>query len=449
MKIRTKIYLVASGFLCLILLVMNVSIFFVYKEAEIREEADYWQDQAELIVKNNPLEELARPGNSELLRSHVIDDGIVRFVNPEGQIINEIEDEEELEELQPVVKREEDFEQFTIQEERYLVAWYPVYDARGNFIGTLELARTLESLYKSLSLLLAILVAASIVAIILSILGGKLLSKLLLDPISSMIRTMRTIEASGQFKKIDTTRRSQDELYDMAVAFNHMIDRIEENFEKQKQFVSDASHELRTPLTVIESYNSLLKRWGKDDEVIREEAIDAIGAETQRMNIMTEKLLNLAAAERGDESIHPESIELVHFCQKIQQTLATSYNRDIQFISEWDEHYVHWDPQKLKQILYIVIDNAIKYSDKPVQVKLEKIDGRTTITVQDEGVGIPEEDMEHIFERFYRVDKSRNSQTGGTGLGLSIAQGIVQKHGGEIIVDSEEGRGTTITIYLS
>ncbi|GAB4073689.1 two-component system sensor histidine kinase YkoH [Barrientosiimonas marina] len=449
MKIRTKIYLISSVFLCLILLIMNVSIYFFYKQAAIQEKADYWQDQAELITENNNLDLLTTPGHSRLLRAHVIDDGIVRFINTEGHVVNEIENEEELKSLSPVVKKDDDYERVTLQGEKYLVAWYPVYDANDHFLGTLELARTLDPLYENLSLLLFIIIVASIVAVLLSILGGKLLANILLDPISSMTKTMRTIASSGQFRKIQTTRLSEDELYDMAITFNNMINRLEENFDKEKQFISDASHELKTPLTVIESYTKLIKRWGKDDESIREEAIEAISSETQRMKMLTEKMLNLAATERGDESIYPESIELVSFCQAIQRTLSITYNRNVQFLSDRDEIYVDWDPQKLKQVLYIFVDNAIKYSDQPVQINLKEVDNRITITVIDEGIGIPKEDLDQIFGRFYRVDKSRNSQSGGTGLGLSIAAGIIAKHGGNVTVESEEDKGTAFTIYLN
>ncbi|KAB7705580.1 HAMP domain-containing protein [Bacillus aerolatus] len=447
MSIKTKIYVFSASILFIILLIVNASIYFIYMKSQIKNEADNLLDEAELIAEKVTLSELSQPSHENPLRSYIIDDGMIRFVNKEGHVIHEVDDEKELKELKPIFSNEEKDEEIIVHGEKYLAVSYPVYSG-SRFIGTLEIVKTLDDIIDSISLLLSILFWASIAALSLSILGGKILSNLLLNPVSAMTRTMKAVEESGEFKKIDPANRSKDELYKMAMTFNCMIDRLKENFEKQKQFVSDASHELKTPLTVIEGYALLLKRRGAENHEIREEAIEAIHSEAERMKEMTKQMLSLASAEGGQENMKREQIDLASFCEQIANKFKKIYNQNIIVFPSPENLTAYWNSQQLTQVLSNVLDNALKYSKKDVEIKPGKIGSRTAIQVVDQGVGIPKEDIANIFERFYRVDKSRHRKTGGTGLGLPIAKAITENHGGEIIVESEEGKGTTVTIYL-
>ncbi len=262
-----------------------------------------------------------------------------------------------------------------------------------------------------------------------------------------MINTMEDIEKSGIPKKIAILHGTKDELHKMAETFNRMIDRLNENLEKQKQFVSDSSHELKTPLTVIKSYADLLRRRGVHNEELTLHAINSIYSEATRIQKMTERFLDLANTEL-ENSLDIKPIDLISLCQNIVIQLREVYKRE--FVLHYQESpiIVNADELKLKQVIIILLDNAMKYSTEKIDVYLEKSEPYTVLRVKDHGIGIPENELEHIFERFYRVDKARSRETGGTGLGLSIAKNIIKQHQGDIKVTSKDGVGTSVELFL-
>lgn len=450
MKLRSKIYLFSVGILFVILLFMNVAIYFLYVEFSMDKQEDTLSNQAKLILDNVSIQELKGSGGN-VLEPYRIDDGMVRFVNKQGKVVHAVIDEGDLKDIPPQMVDDEDTSQVTADDQKALVARYPVSpdDDDDDAVGTLELAVTLEPITENVSLLLSILVIASLAALILSLLGGILLSNLVLRPVTELSGTMKDIEESGKFQRIESAHRSRDELYELEQTFNRMIDRLEMNFEKQKQFVSDASHELKTPLTAIESYANLLKRWGSEDPEVRKEAVDSIRSEGHRMRMLIEQLLDLASSESKGTENSSKKIKLVPFCEKVARDFEKMYQRDVRVEAKHHEEEIEWDPQKLRQVLSILLDNALKYSEKPVEILIDKEDGHTTMTVRDKGIGIPKRDRERIFERFYRIDPSRQRKTGGTGLGLPIAKALVEQYGGKISVDSEEGKGTSMTVVLN
>lgn len=262
-----------------------------------------------------------------------------------------------------------------------------------------------------------------------------------------MINTMEDIEQSGIPKKIVIQHDTRDELQKMAVTFNRMIGRLEENLEKQRQFISDASHELKTPLTVIKSYADHLLRRGIRNETEALEAIETIHSEATRIQKMTERFLNLADTESGNH-LDAKPIDLVILCQNIIKQLKSAYKREINLYFANPSITVSADELKLKQAIIIIIDNAIKYSTDKIDVYLNENEHNTIIKVKDYGIGIPEYEIKNIFERFYRVDKARSRETGGTGLGLAIAKNIMKQHHGEIKISSTEGVGTEAELFL-
>lgn len=242
----------------------------------------------------------------------------------------------------------------------------------------------------------------------------------------------------------------QKELKTLAQAINAMLDRINEAYQSQMRFVSDASHELRTPIAVIQGYANLLNRWGKDDPDTRQEAIDAIRAEADSMKELIEQLLFLARGDNDSMHIEMEFFDLTE--------VASEVLRETEMIDQTHLFSAHWemtipvraDLGLIKQAVRILVDNSIKYTPDGGHITLTASvgDGMAKISVQDEGQGIDAEALPHIFDRFYRTDESRARQTGGTGLGLSIAKWIVDRHGGWFEVCSWENVGTKMTIVL-
>jgi len=243
---------------------------------------------------------------------------------------------------------------------------------------------------------------------------------------------------------------SQKELTGLAEAINSMLDRINESYNSQVRFVSDASHELRTPIAVIQGYANLLDRWGKNDEKALQESIEAIKSESQNMKDLVEQLLFLA---RGDNDSMRLSIETLNVgaivTEVIRETGMITSSHDITFESD-EEVYIFGDAQLIKQALRILVDNSIKYTpeNESVKVALFKEGDKAKIMVSDTGIGIAPADLPYIFDRFYRSDDSRTRKTGGSGLGLSIAKWIIERHGGTTEVVSRKDIGTKIILTL-
>lgn len=292
-----------------------------------------------------------------------------------------------------------------------------------------------------------IFLISNVVGIIFSFIMGRFLSRRLLEPIKSIRDTAERITVEDLSQRLDTSG-PDDELKELAVTFNDMFERLENSFKKQNQFVSDASHELRTPISVIQGYANLIDRWGKTDSAILQESIDSIKSETEHMSILVKRLLLLAKGDQNKISIQKEKIKLKELAYEIsreieimeisQNFILNDYTEDICIIGDYSF---------IKQMLWIFIENSIKYTAKDCSIYLEIYNDDTYVylSVKDTGNGISSEDIPFIFDRFYRVDKSRNKEIPGTGLGLSIAKWIALQHNTDIKVDSSE-KGTNMTV---
>ena len=234
-------------------------------------------------------------------------------------------------------------------------------------------------------------------------------------------------------------------------AINGMLDRMQQAYSQQTRFVSDASHELRTPIAVIKGYADLLARWGKQDEKVLDEGIAAIRTEAECMGKLVEQLLFLARGDSGRTQLKLRRIQLAPLVSEVYEESEMIHPEHVWQFQCVDAAEADADDALLKQAVRILVDNAVKYTKPGECIRLRVLrgaDGAPCIEVQDSGIGISEEDMTHVFERFFRADPARNAGTGGTGLGLAIAKWIVDRHGGHFELRSEPGAGTRITICL-
>ena len=264
---------------------------------------------------------------------------------------------------------------------------------------------------------------------------------------------------TGELEKIDAKHldsridlpATQKELRSLAQAINGMMDRVNQAYGAQMRFVSDASHELRTPIAVIQGYAALLDRWGKEDPEALQESIDAIRGEAASMERLVEQLLFLARGDNDSQPVKRERVDLTAVAGEVLREEEMIHPQRV-FLPRWEEEpaAVYADPGLVKQVLRILMDNALKYSppEGKIYLRVTKSPGYARLTVQDEGMGIPPQDIPHIFERFYRTDRSRDRKTGGTGLGLAIARWIVERHGGWFEVVSRVDVGTRLTAVL-
>lgn len=269
------------------------------------------------------------------------------------------------------------------------------------------------------------------------------------QPIKEMTQTVKEISEKNLNLRLNVSG-SKNELKELTLTFNEMMNRIEEQYNKQKQFVSDASHELRTPIAVIQGYAVMLDRWGKNDQEVLQESIASIKNEAHNMRELVDKLLFLARHENSSFIFQKEEFSLT---EMILETARETQIIDSAHIITYDinqEVSVYADKNMLKQAIRIFIDNAIKYSPAggEIAIGLGKEDKNITVSIKDNGIGMTRNELKHIFDRFYRSDQSRTKDKGGHGLGLAIAKIIVLNHNGKIRVKSKLDEGSEFTIIL-
>lgn len=241
------------------------------------------------------------------------------------------------------------------------------------------------------------------------------------------------------------------ELQGLEDAINKLLDRMRESYRQQARFVSDASHELRTPISVIQGYANMLHRWGKDDKDVLDESIEAIKAESENMKNLVEQLLFLARGINGKTQL-----TITKFClndminEVLEESKMIDKNHSYSYVNSEDIN-VYGDIALLKQTARILVENAAKYTEygEDIILKVGKNSkGEPYFSIQDNGIGMDEGDVPHIFERFFRADTARDRKDGGTGLGLSIAKWIIDGHKGYFSVLSRKGIGTRIVVFL-
>jgi signal transduction histidine kinase len=233
----------------------------------------------------------------------------------------------------------------------------------------------------------------------------------------------------------------------LAESFDHMLDRLEAAFQRQRQFVSDASHELRTPLTVLRGQTELLSRVGDDPEE-RRRVLVMLLRELDQMNKLVEDMLSLARAEAG-ELVRPRPVVLGELIVDIERDLPLLGDRDY-CVEPIPDGMLQADPERLTQVFRNLVRNAVAHTGPGDRITISGIvRGRSIeFCVADTGPGIPPERLELIFDRFHRVDEARDRDHGGSGLGLAIARAIVEAHGGRIWAESPPGAGAHIQFSL-
>ena len=313
-------------------------------------------------------------------------------------------------------------------------------------IYTLKNITQENKIYKRLEYLVILF---TIIGVVITIIVSKIMSRRILKPINNVIKTAKSISTDDLSKRIEIPKE-EDELQNLTLIINEMLDRLETSFENQTKFVSDASHELRTPLAIIKGYAEIIRKRGTADIDIFVESIDSIISETDNMRNLIQKLLFLAKGEItkiNTKFIDIDANEMVHQIHSDTVVSTKTHN----FHLEMGENYkIKGDETLLQQAIRALIENAAKYSEPNTNIYIKSFikDGFGWISIQDEGVGISDEDAKRIFDRFYRVDLSRTKATGGTGLGLAIVKRIVEIHNGRIEINSEMNKGTEISIVL-
>ena len=314
-----------------------------------------------------------------------------------------------------------------------------------NRVGTFRAAVPLTSVTEAQRGLRNTFVVVGLGALALAIAIAIWLANLISRPLRRMASVATQIDAGDLSHRIEY--HGKDEVGVLADAFNHMLDRLESGFRRQRQFVSDASHELRSPLTVLRGRIELLARDGRDPDAIAGEA-DELLREISRMDRLVTDMLTLAQAERG-QLLQRRPLSVEDFVEDLRRDLPLlgdrSYSVDSDLAGTLDA-----DPDRLAQVVRNLVSNAVRHtgSDGHIGVSVTAKNGSAVFAVSDDGDGIPPERLERIFDRFYRTDAGRGRDEGGSGLGLAIVRAIVEAHGGTITAESPPGRGATIRFEI-
>lgn len=452
-KISWKLTILYALIFSLALILLNAAILYGVQYFLVQQACDDVDSTSIVLVqKISDLQEehaaFTDPGLVNATQENA--ETYIKIALPDGQVINatqKIMINEPMDQ-QPGVTRQVDKQKSRLSEWHYIIRNDRV-QKDGQTIAYIQVLRDMGREYRFIELLIALIVIVDLIGMITSVIAGYFLSKRMLNPIDRITRTAQNISSHDLSSRIEVENKD-DELGRLAMTFNDMINRLQLSFEKQNQFVANASHELKTPISIIQGNINLMDRWGKEDKAILQESINAIKKETAAMKDMIEKLLFLAGGDSNSIILHKDKFsleellaEVIAECCLIDPDHRFSYSTS-------EELELNGDRKMIKQMLRALVDNSIKYTpfNGEILMEADAKAGQVRIIVRDTGIGIPPEELENIFTRFYRVDKSRDKESGGSGLGLSIVKWIVDAHGGRITVQSYLGIGTSVIIWF-
>jgi signal transduction histidine kinase len=288
-----------------------------------------------------------------------------------------------------------------------------------------------------------------ITTVILTIITVFFLSRFITIPLMKMKQATEQLSKGKTKVSLHTDRK--DELGELASSIMKLSNDLERLKNDRNEFLASVSHELRTPLTYIKGYADIIN---KQDISIheRKEYLDIIREETNQLTVLIRNLFELAKMDENRFIINRRKVELRKLIQTVEELIRPGLEeRNIRFSVICPENIIaNIDPERIQQVLLNILDNAIKHTSpgKTISIRVIQNEMEIKITIEDEGEGIPKEDLPYLFDRLYRVEKSRSRESGGTGLGLAIAKEIIESHEGRIEIQSKIGKGTSVNIFL-
>jgi signal transduction histidine kinase len=286
--------------------------------------------------------------------------------------------------------------------------------------------------------------------LILGVVGGYFLSGFMLQPVTRVSSLASRISHTNLKERIKHNG-PDDEVKRLADTFDNMLERLEQAFESQKQFIQDASHELRTPIAIAQTNIEVLEMEEKATPEDYKQLVDVIKLSLKRMNDVNNNLLLLSEGTPAQSRwARVDVVKLLNEVYEETNAEARASSIDLEWQPPESRLFVCGDSMQLKQVMINLVDNAIKYNRSGGMVKLSAqiAADNIIIEVSDTGIGISPEDIDHVFDRFFRVEKSRSRDKGGSGLGLAIVRKIVEDHGGRVSLESKPGEGSTFSVIL-
>lgn len=323
----------------------------------------------------------------------------------------------------------------------------PIYDDN-NIVGVLRYVSSLEPTYQIIIryLLLSLLLGATVVAV--SFVFARGMSKRILVPIQELVRVTEEV-AQGNYK-VTAIKYHNDEIGQLVDAVNIMTKEITRADQAKSEFISSISHELRTPLTSIKGWAETMQDMNDEPEII-EEGLGIIGKETDRLIILVNDLLDFSRLQAHRIELKKEEFSINHLLADIHHQFAVRCHQErvkMTLLTDNNESWVFADYNRLKQVFINIVDNAMKFTvGRPkaeIKISSQVLDDQIVMIIEDNGSGIAPEDLKRVKEKFYKGSSNKS----GTGLGLSIASEIMELHGGKMLLDSTQGKGTKVVLVM-
>ncbi len=332
---------------------------------------------------------------------------------------------------------------------RYMVIGQPIYQDNQISSAIYVMAST-QSMDKSLAAVRNLLILSGVGAFLLAMGITWIMALLFSRPLILMQQATKKIAIGELETRLDI--HSKDEIGDLAAAINNLAADLQRYRDTRQEFFANISHELRTPITYLEGYAKVVKNRLYTTEEEKDRYLDIIYQEGVRIQHLVDDLFELAKMEEGKVSLSMEWVDLKDVVDQAVQTVSLkAKEKGLELVVHPSESVplIRGDGMRMEQIILNLLENAVRYTEKGhIDVHLHCTSSTLSLSIEDTGIGIPEDERPYIFDRFYRVEKSRSRQTGGTGLGLSIVKKLVELQGGSIEVRSKRGIGTSFTVQF-
>ncbi len=469
LRFNLSVYFILISFICILLLILVFALFLWRRgerdlENQKRQLVEQGQEMAKDLERGLRVERVVGGERDLLVRERTLllmniegrlinaiplltnsQGKIVEPPNPPSRIPNPIP--EELMVKDKVLVDEWELGQMG----KVMVVGVPL-NMPNSVYAALYLVKQVSELGSDTGIFYLYLVIASSVALLISLALGILFSRKISSPVRMLTLAAREIAQGDLYFQVDI--EGNLEIAELSHTFNFMTKKIKEGIEKERNFVANVSHELRTPLTSIEGFSQALLDGVVEDEEQRRRYLRIINEESKRLVRVLRDLLTLSRLDAGEITLHPSRLQAIPFLEEIKERfLHQAQEKGVELVMEITEEppEIEVDRDKLEQVIINLVDNAIKFTPSGGKVTLSASpasQGWVRFTIKDSGMGIPSEDLPKIFDRFFRVERSRATMFGGAGLGLSICKQLVEVMGGSIQAQSAQGLGTVFAVNL-
>lgn len=331
--------------------------------------------------------------------------------------------------------------------QHFLSVGKPIFH-EGGFLGGVFVLASVEEMYQSIDIIKKSIVLACVGAVLLAIGFTFIVSRKLSNPLLEMEKATRKIGSGDLKTRIPV--RTKDEIGSLAAAINDLAGELDRYRTNRREFFANVSHELRTPITYLEGYANVLEQGLYETELEKKQYLQIIQTEAGRMSSLVNDLFDLSKMEEGKLTLHFEEVDLIEVIENaLLKTRFKIHEKGLNIEFKKPDHLpsVIGDGLRMEQIMINLIENATRYTESGgIKIDLLQKFDQIQITVEDTGVGISEEDKLLVFERFYRVEKSRSREHGGTGLGLAIVKQLIELQNGTIKIESIIGKGTCFVL---